>query len=146
VQPDSAAKMLTKAVIVWIVGLLTIVPYGTYYLLFEAQRDQYAVLITLVLFWIFGFWGVVGPILGAIKVRRVFQAIERAQSKDDLLALLRSPDSQVVAIDLIASENHIPRFLAARVFNLLVSRFSSANSSLAASETPSNGDAGSPKQ
>lgn len=138
--------MLAKAIVVWIVGLLTIVPYGTYYLLFEAQRDQYAFLITLVLFWILGFWGVIGPILAAIKIRRVFQAIERANSKDDLLARLRSPDSQAVVIDLIASENHIPRFLAVRVFNLLVSRSSSANSSLPPLGTPSNGSVESAKQ
>jgi hypothetical protein len=29
-----------------------------------------------------------------------------------------------VAIDLIASENHIPRFLAVRVYTLLLGRFS----------------------
>lgn len=138
--------MLAKAIVVWIVGLLTIVPYGTYYLLFEAQRGQYAFLITLVLFWIFGFWGAVGPILAAIKVRRVFQAIERAKSKDALLAQLRSADSQAVVIDLIASENHIPRLLAARVVNLLVSRFPSANSSLSALGAPTSGNPGSPKQ
>ena len=83
--------MLAKAIVVWIVGLLTIVPYGTYYLLFEAQRDQYAFLITLVLFWILGFWGVIGPILAVIKIRRVFQAIERAKSKDDLLRAYVAP-------------------------------------------------------
>ena len=138
--------MLAKAIVVWMVGLLTIVPYGTYYLLFEAQRDQYAFLITLVLFWIFGFWGVLGPILAAIKVRRVFQAIERAKSKDNLLAQLRSPDSQAVVIDLIASENHIPRFLAAHVVNLLVSRFPPADSSLAPLGTHTSGNVGSPKQ
>ena len=117
--------MLAKAVGVWIVGLLTIVPYGTYYLLFEAQRKQYALLITLVLFWIFGFWGVVGPALAAVKVRRVFHTIERARSKDDLTAQLHNPDARDVVIDLIASENHIPRLLAARVYHLLLSTCSS---------------------
>ena len=114
--------MLAKAVVIWVVGLLTVVPYGTYYLLYEARRDEYALLITLVLFWIFGFWGVVGPALGAIKVRRVFHAIERARSKGDLLTTLRSPEARDVAIDLIASENHIPRFLAVRVYTMLLGR------------------------
>lgn len=114
--------MLAKAVFIWVVGLLTIVPYGTYYLLYEARRDEYALLITLVLFWIFGFWGVVGPALAAIKVRRVFHAIERARSKGDLLTTLRSPEARDVAIDLIASENHIPRFLAVRVYTMLLGR------------------------
>lgn len=114
--------MLRRAAALWVVGLLTLVPYGTYYLLFEAPREQYALLITLVLFWIFGYWGVVGPLLAAIKVRRVFRAIEAAQSREELMQRLRSGEAQDVAIDLIASENHIPRFLAARIYRLLVDR------------------------
>lgn len=125
--------MLAKAVGVWVAGLLTIVPYGTYYLFYEAQRQQYAFLIVMVLFWIFGYWGVVGPLLAAIKVRRVFRAIERAKSKEDLLAQLRSPDAREVAIELIASENHVPRFLAARVVDLLARRLSATGSSSATS-------------
>jgi hypothetical protein len=100
------------------------VPYGIYYLLFHAQRDQYALLITLILFWIFGFWGVVGPIISAVKIRRVFKALEMIRSAEELRNHLQSPDSRDVAIDLIASENRIPRFLAKRIYNLLVKRFS----------------------
>lgn len=125
--------MLAKAIGVWIAGLLTIVPYGTYYLFYEAQREQYAFLIVMVLFWIFGYWGVAGPVLAAIKVRRVFRAIERAKSKEDLLAQLRSPEARDVAIDLIASENHVPRFLAARVVDLLASRLSARGGASATS-------------
>lgn len=46
--------------LLWVVGLLTLVPYGTYYLLVHASADQYALLITLVLFWIFSYWGLLG--------------------------------------------------------------------------------------
>ena len=113
---------MLKAAIVWILGLLTVVPYATYYLLFHAERDQYAVLITLVLFWIFGYWGVVGPLLGALAARRVFRAIEHASSQDELLRALRSDETREVAIDLIASEHHIPRFLAARIYRWLLRR------------------------
>lgn len=114
--------MLRKAAALWVLGLLTIVPYGTYYLFFEAPRDQYALLITFLLFWVFGYWGLVGPLLTAFKLRAVFRTIERARSKDDLLRLLQGPDAREAAIELIASENHIPRFLAARVYGLLMSR------------------------
>lgn len=107
---------------VWILGLLTLVPYGTWYLFVHATRDQYALLITLILFWIFGYWGVVGPILAAVKVRQVMRAIELANSGDDLVKALRSPEAREVAIDLIATENHLPRFLAARLYQRLVSR------------------------
>jgi hypothetical protein len=116
--------MLAGAGALWVVGLLTLVPYGTYYLFVHAARDEYALVGTGVLFWIFGYWGVVGPILAVIRVRRVFRSIERARSADDLRRALGSPDAREVAIDLIASENHIPRFLAARVYRLLVRRLS----------------------
>jgi len=115
--------MIVKAVVVWIVGLLTIVPFGTYYLLFEASRDQYAFLITGVLFWIFGYWGVVGPLLAAIRVRRVMRSIELAHADGKLEEALRSPEAAEVAIDFIATENRIPRFLARRVYRLLLRRF-----------------------
>ncbi len=116
--------MLARAIALWVIGLVTLVPFGTYHLLFHADRDQYALLITLVLFWIFGYWGVVGPLLAALKIRKVFRTIERAKSKDELEKALGSEDARQVAIELIASENHIPRFLAARVFQRLISKLS----------------------
>ena len=114
--------MLKRATLLWVLGLLTLVPYGTYYLLFEAPREQYALLVVGLLFWIFGYWGLVGPLLAALKVRAVFKAIELARSKDDLLKVPQSPDARDTAIDMIALDNHIPRFLAARVYALLVQR------------------------
>lgn len=32
--------MFIAATLVWVTGLLTIVPYGTYYSFFRAERDQ----------------------------------------------------------------------------------------------------------
>ena len=120
--------MLVKVTVLWVVGLLTLVPYGTYYLFFEASRDQYALLITLILFWIFGFWGLMGPLLMALKVRSVFKAIELASSNDELIIVLKGPDTRQIAVDLIAEENHIPRFLASRVYDLLIARLASKDS------------------
>ena len=128
--------MIARALVLWIIGLATVVPYGTYYLFFHATRDQYAALITLVLFWIFGYWGVVGPLLAALKVRAVFRAIELATSKEDLMVALQSPDTRDVAIDLIASENRIPRFLASKVYQMLVSRLSADAPHGDADDTP----------
>jgi hypothetical protein len=114
--------MVLKAILLWLVGLVTFVPYATYYLFFAARRDHYALLITSILFWIFGYWGVAGPLLMTLKVRTVFRAIEAAGSKGDLARALQSPDAKDVAIDLIARENRMPRFLAARVYALLIRR------------------------
>ena len=61
--------MVAKAAILWAVGLFTLVPWAVWYLFFHATRDQYALFIVLPLFWVFGYWGVAGPLIGAIKVR-----------------------------------------------------------------------------
>lgn len=114
--------MIVVAAVVWALGLVTAVPYAAYYLLFEAPRDQYAALIVFIGFWVLGYWGLVGPILMAVKVRRVFRAIDAAQTTDDFRQALRSPDMRDVAIDMIAADNHLPRFLAARVYALLAGR------------------------
>ena len=114
--------MLAAAIVLWIAGLLTFVPYGTYYLLYEAPREHYAFLMTSILFWIFGYWGVAGPLIMLIKVRSVFRAIGLAGSHAQLEQALKSPDARDVAIDLIATENHIPRFVAARIYRRFISR------------------------
>jgi len=114
--------MLRKATVVWILGLLTAVPYATWYLLFRAPREQYALLITFVLFWIFGYWGLVGPIVSIVKVRSVFGAIQQTRSREELVAVLQSEDARNVAIEHIASEYRIPRFLASRVLKLATER------------------------
>jgi hypothetical protein len=114
--------MIIRITILWVLGLATIVPYSIYHLLYYAQRDEYALLITLVLFWIFGFWGVVGPILSAIKIRSVFRAIEMAQSKEKLKEILSSKEAQEAAIDLIASDNHIPKFLARKLCSAAIKK------------------------
>jgi hypothetical protein len=114
--------MLASAVAIWVFGLFTAVPYAAYYLLYYARRDQYALLITVILFWSFGYWGVVGPLLAVVKVRRVSRAIEGAKSKDELMKALRSDDGREVAIDFIATDNHIPRFVARRVYGMLIAK------------------------
>jgi hypothetical protein len=56
----------------------------------------------------------------------VFRAIEQTGTQEDLIEALRSPDTRDVAIDFIASENHVPRFIAARVYDLLLTRLPSS--------------------
>jgi hypothetical protein len=120
---------MIRAMVVWIAGLLTFVPYSVYFLFVHAERDQYAVLITFVLFWIFGYWGVVGPILAALKVRAVLGAIEGARTRERLAEVLQSGETREVAIDFIASEHRIPRFLARRVYRHLADRVAVATAS-----------------
>lgn len=118
--------MFLWAVVLWVGGLVTIVPFAAYYLLFHAQRDEYAFLITLVLFWIFGFWGIVAPILTILKVRTVFRRIEQAQTQGNLREALRNKETEEVLVNLIASENRVPRFVAAKVYRLVAAKLSTA--------------------
>ncbi|MEX0958650.1 MAG: hypothetical protein WDZ63_05130 [Burkholderiales bacterium] len=120
--------MIFRATLIWVIGLVTIVPFGTYYLLFHAGKDQYAILIVGVLFWIFGYWGVVGPVLAAVRVHTAFAALEQAHARGRLREAMRSEQTADAVIDLIAAENRIPRFLAARVFRFFVGKFGAVDS------------------
>lgn len=126
-------QMFKRAFAIWISVLFTAVPYAVYYLFFEASREDYALLITFVLFWIFGFWGVVAPLLSLIRIRQIFKLLETARSPEAWLAILRRPDAQETAIDLIASESGLPHFAAKRIFNLLAKHFTAL---AAKSKTP----------
>ena len=114
--------MFFWATLLWIAGLLTWVPWGVYYLLFQAPREQYAILIVGTLGWVFGYWGIVGPLLTALKIRAVFRAIEQARSRAELEKIVNDPEARDLAIDLIATENGIPKFVARRVYRLMVDR------------------------
>lgn len=118
--------MAFRATIIWVLGLLTAVPYGVYHLFYHAAPDQYALLITLILFWVFGYWGVVGPLLALLKVRTVFASLEKAHAQGTLPQSLQSKENADAIIDVIASENGIPRFLAAKVYHLLITHLAAA--------------------
>ena len=116
--------MVFRIALLWIVGLATIVPYSIYYLLYYAQRDEYALLIVVPLFWIFGFWGIVGPILAIIRVRKLMRALESAHGWDQVKLAFERNEGEEVIIDLIASENRIPKVLARMTYRLVLRRLS----------------------
>ncbi len=118
--------MFLRAIVLWVIGLLTLAPYGIYYLFFQASNDQYALVIVSVLFWIFGYWGVVGPILAAIRVQQVMKLVDMARSREQWRDIVRNPEVQETVIDLIASENRIPRFLARQVLQRITHRYATA--------------------
>ena len=113
---------MTRITALWVTGLVTAVPYGAYYLFFEASRDEYAFLITFILFWVFGFWALVGPVVSAIKVRNVLRALETARSKEQLQDIIRSNESKEALIEFIATENKIPRFIARKIYPEVINR------------------------
>lgn len=114
--------MFLAACALWVLGLMTLVPYATYHLLYLASRDEYAALITFVLFWIFGYWGVAGPLITLVKVRALFRRLHQAQTAEGLIQVLHNREAESIVIDMIAADNRLPRFVAARVYRLLRAR------------------------
>lgn len=114
--------MIFRVTLLWIVGMLTIVPYSIYRLFTDATRDEYAFLIVMPLFWIFGYWGIVMPLMMAYKIHRLMKALDLAKTDDERKKLLLSPESKEMAIDLIAEENHIPKFAARWMVNKIAAR------------------------
>jgi len=62
----------------------------------------------------------VSPMLAIVKIRHVLRALEMAQSAGEFKKVLLSPDSRDVSINLIASENHIPKLFARIIYNRIV--------------------------
>ena len=101
---------------IWLAGLLLLVPYAVYRLLFVAGPDEYAFLIVFPLFWILGYWGVVGPLLAAIRAHGLIRSLEAAHDPDALRRAFDDNEGDEVVVDLIATENRIPRWLARRIY------------------------------
>ncbi len=108
------------AAIVWLIGLVTAVPLAAWHLLFEAPREQYALLIVFIIGWPFLYWPTVGPILMLLKLRSVYRGLQQVRSADDLRRKLAEGETEDVIVDLIARENRIPKFLARRVYRYLL--------------------------
>lgn len=109
-------RLTLWAALLWVAGLFTLVPYSIYRLLFQASRDEYAFLIVFPLFWVFGYWGVAGPLIAAWRVHTLMQALEAARGSDEIRAAFERHDGEEVVVDLIASDYGLPKFLARRVY------------------------------
>lgn len=108
---------MIRITILWVFGIILLVPYAVYRLLFIAEPDEYAFLIVFPLFWIFGFWGVAGPIYAAVKGHRLIRALEKAGSSDELRKAFEDHEGDEVLIELIRTESKIPRWLAGRIYH-----------------------------
>jgi hypothetical protein len=108
------------AAIVWVIGLVTAVPLAAYHLLFQAPRDQYALLIAFIIGWVFFYWSVVGPLLLFRKLRSVYRGLRQVRSVDDLRRRLSDGETEEVIIAWIAQEHRIPKFLARRAYRYLL--------------------------
>jgi len=104
--------MMLRITLLWIAGIVLIVPYAINQLLFHAERDEYAFLIVAPLFWIFGFWGVVGPCLAAWRVHTLMKALDAARGSNQIREAFERNEGMEVVVDLVASEYRLPRFMA----------------------------------
>ncbi|HEX7026299.1 MAG TPA: hypothetical protein VF268_03595 [Gammaproteobacteria bacterium] len=118
--------MMFRIVMLWILGGLLIIPYSIHRLFFYADRDEYAFLIVMPLFWIFGFWGVVGPMIAALRIHRIMKALESAGDADQVREAFERHEGKEVIIDLIALENKLPRFLAVAIYKKIVRKLALA--------------------
>ena len=104
--------MILRITALWVLGIVILIPLSLYRLVFHAQPEEYAFLIVAPLFWVFGFWGVVGPLLAAQRIHRLMKALEKAQNAAQAKAAWDENDGDEAAVDLLASENRLPKFLA----------------------------------
>lgn len=118
--------MIRRLALVWILGGLIIVPWCINRLLFHAPRDEYAFLIVFPLFWVFGFWGVVGPAIGAYRVHKLMNALDHVKDRQQLLEAYEKHEGKEVIVDLIASDTGLPKFVARKFYHKVVARLTAA--------------------
>lgn len=107
---------MKRAFFIWILGLVTLVPYALWHLLFEAERSQYPFLITFIFAWVTGYYSVVLPMVAAWRVRKFIRFIQSASSADEIRRKFATPETREAFIISIARENGVPLFLARRIF------------------------------
>jgi hypothetical protein len=120
VDEEPMSRYSKLAIVVWVIGLVAGIPLAVYYLLFWARREEYALLITFIIGWPFLYWPVAGPILMLLKARAVFRSLQQVRSVEDLRQKLSNGESEDVIVALIAGDNHIPRWLARRMYRYLL--------------------------
>jgi hypothetical protein len=131
--------MIARVFALWVVGLLTIVPYAAYRLFFLAERGEYAFLITIGLFWIFGYWSLVGPLVAACQVRRIARLIRAAKSADELRTLLADAGMQDQLLEWAARESNVPKFVLRFLWRRVGGLLTNAPSSTAPGRPPGGG-------
>lgn len=106
----------------WLLGAVIIIPYALYNLLFVAGPEQYAFLIVAPLFWIFGFWGVVGPLIAIRRIHRLMKALDQARTSKELQEAYHNNEGKDAVVDLIAVENRIPKFIVRRFYDKIAKK------------------------
>jgi len=114
--------MIGRILVLWVLGIFLIVPYSVHRLVTDARPGEYALLIVVPLFWIFGFWGVVGPLLAAARMQRLARALEGATGSEEVIEAFRNNEGEEVIVDLIASDTRLPRFLSRFMYRRLMAR------------------------
>ena len=82
----------------------------------------WAVIVMFPIFWIFGFWGVVGPAIGAWRVHKLMNALEHIKDRQQLIEAYERHEGKEIIVDLIASDTGLPKFIARRFYDRVVSQ------------------------
>lgn len=109
---------MKKLILIWLLGLFTVVPLAIYHLLFNAEAGRLALSFCVVL-WVFGYWVCAIPLYKLYQVRKAYQ---RIRSREDLLAFIDSGNTKDLAVSTISSDSGIPEFIVSRVYDQLARR------------------------
>lgn len=114
--------MMFRILLLWVVGGLIIIPYALYHLFSYARPDEYAFLMVMPFFWIFGFWGVVGPAIAVYRIHKLMKALEHVRDRKGLQEAYEAHAGKEVMVDFIASEHRLPKFLVRRLYDTIERR------------------------
>jgi len=103
---------MKRILLIWIIGLFTVVPFAAYHLLFKAESHQIP-LIMFIGFWVFGYAGLVVPLYKAYSLKKI---INKVGAGKDLLTVVKDDETRDFAVQSIADRTGIPTHLAEKLY------------------------------
>jgi len=97
---------------IWLAGLASFVPVLAVRLIFWAPREEYPLLITLILFWLFGYWSIVGPAAVAWRLYRIVRALRQSAASRNTVQGPSPAELEGIGVALLEGDQGVPRPLA----------------------------------
>jgi len=107
---------MKKLVLVWILGMVTLVPATIYHMLFIAESLSFWA-FGFVFFWVFGYWSCFVPLYKLYRVRKLYKTVS---TREDFLEFVKNGESREVAVTSLSDNSGIPEFIMERIYDKFI--------------------------
>lgn len=118
---------MKKLVLIWILGMVTLVPATIYHMIFVAESLSFLA-FGFVFFWVFGYWSVFVPMFKLYRVRKLYKKVS---TREDFLEFVKNGESKEVVVTSLSNDSGIPEFILERIYDKFIQHVDKSNFTLA---------------